>query len=158
MKDSVVFARIMEEHGSRDEDEGENDPKTQQRKKMDGKTEGGSDGNVKKGADLMQLEERNIGAVTWDVYKRYLRFGGGLVWAPIIIALLALTQGTQGTSLGFLCELLFRGADGSISSRKQPRSRFLDITKHTWIQAERLYGGICRLWCGICVVHVPIEF
>jgi ATP-binding cassette subfamily C (CFTR/MRP) protein 1 len=45
---------------------------------------------------LMQLEERNIGAVSWDVYKKYLRFGGGLIWVPVISALLILTQANQG--------------------------------------------------------------
>jgi ATP-binding cassette subfamily C (CFTR/MRP) protein 1 len=44
----------------------------------------------------MQLEERNVGAVSWDVYKKYLCFAGGLVWAPVILALLTLTQANQG--------------------------------------------------------------
>jgi ATP-binding cassette subfamily C (CFTR/MRP) protein 1 len=47
---------------------------------------------------LMQLEERNVGAVSWDVYKKYLRFSGGLIWAPVILFLLILTQGNQGLS------------------------------------------------------------
>jgi ATP-binding cassette subfamily C (CFTR/MRP) protein 1 len=45
---------------------------------------------------LMQLEERNVGAVSWEVYKKYLRFAGGLVWAPVVLALLIVTQGNQG--------------------------------------------------------------
>ena len=45
---------------------------------------------------LMQLEERNVGAVSWEVYKKYLRFAGGLVWAPVILALLILSQANQG--------------------------------------------------------------
>ena len=45
---------------------------------------------------LMQLEERNIGAVTWEIYKKYLRFAGGLVWAPVILTLLILAQAAQG--------------------------------------------------------------
>ena len=45
---------------------------------------------------LMQLEERNIGAVSWEVYKKYLRFAGGLVWVPLVLALLILTQANQG--------------------------------------------------------------
>ena len=50
---------------------------------------------------LMQLEERNVGAVSWEVYKKYLRFAGGLVWAPVIVVLLILTEGNQGQA-GFL--------------------------------------------------------
>ena len=45
---------------------------------------------------LMQLEERNVGAVSWDIYKKYLRYAGGLVWAPVIFILLVLVQGSQG--------------------------------------------------------------
>ena len=50
---------------------------------------------------LMQLEERNVGAVSWDVYKKYLRCAGGLVWAPVILILLTLTQANQGRA-GFI--------------------------------------------------------
>ena len=50
---------------------------------------------------LMQLEERNVGAVSWDIYRKYLRYAGGLVWAPVALALLILSQGNQGWS-GFL--------------------------------------------------------
>ncbi|KAG6889349.1 hypothetical protein C0992_005577 [Termitomyces sp. T32_za158] len=46
-------------------------------------------------AALMQVEERNTGAVTWDVYTKYLRFCGGLVWAPIIVSLLLLNESSQ---------------------------------------------------------------
>ena len=45
---------------------------------------------------LMQLEERNVGAVSWEVYKKYLRFAGGMIWAPVVLALLILTQANQG--------------------------------------------------------------
>ncbi|KAF5354262.1 hypothetical protein D9756_007067 [Leucocoprinus leucothites] len=101
IKDSVVFARLMEEHGSKEQEE-DVDDSDKKKPKKDGKDEGGSGGNAKKGADLMQVEERNVGAVTWDVYKRYLNFSGGIVWAPIAISLLFLTQGTQVANNIFL--------------------------------------------------------
>lgn len=47
---------------------------------------------------LMQEEERNTGSVTWETYGKYLSYAGGIIWAPIIILLLTLTQGAQGTS------------------------------------------------------------
>jgi hypothetical protein len=31
--------------------------------------------------DLMQDEERN----TWTIYTKYMRFAGGLFWAPLIL-------------------------------------------------------------------------
>ena len=45
---------------------------------------------------LMQLEERNVGAVSWSVYKKYLHFAGGLFWVPVILALLILAEANQG--------------------------------------------------------------
>ena len=50
---------------------------------------------------LMQTEERNTGAVKWTVYQKYLGFAGGVIWAPIIVLLLTLTQGAQGVFLFF---------------------------------------------------------
>ncbi|KAH6879600.1 cadmium ion transporter [Coprinopsis sp. MPI-PUGE-AT-0042] len=41
---------------------------------------------------LMQLEERSTGAVTWDTYKTYIRYAGGLTWAPFLGGLLILGQ------------------------------------------------------------------
>lgn len=55
-------------------------------------------GNTQVGAALMQTEERNTGAVTWKIYSEYLKFAGGLLWVPIIITLLVVTQATQGTN------------------------------------------------------------
>lgn len=64
-------------------------------------TEVDRDKNEKKEVEaaLMQAEERNTGAVTWDVYKKYLRFCGGLVWAPIIVCFLLLNETSQGKFL-----------------------------------------------------------
>jgi ATP-binding cassette, subfamily C (CFTR/MRP), member 1 len=45
---------------------------------------------------LMQAEERNTGAVTWDVYGRYLKYAGSALWAVIIFGLLITNEGSQG--------------------------------------------------------------
>ncbi|KAG8854719.1 hypothetical protein FRB96_007404 [Tulasnella sp. 330] len=51
-------------------------------------------------AGMMQAEERNTGAVAFDVYKKYLRSAGGLIWAPLILALLTFAEATNvGTNL-----------------------------------------------------------
>ncbi len=100
MGKSLVFAKLIEEYGNLEREDEDKDglPDKKGRKKEGEGNEGTANYAVaKKGAVLMQTEERNVGAVTWDVYKRYLRFGGGLVWAPVVVGLLALTQGTQGT-------------------------------------------------------------
>ena len=92
MSDSVVFSRLMDEYGNLDQDK-QQDPKATKEivavEAVDAK---------KAGVDLMTAEERETGAVTWGVYSNYLRFAGGLFWAPLILALLILSQAAQGRS------------------------------------------------------------
>jgi ATP-binding cassette subfamily C (CFTR/MRP) protein 1 len=94
MKDSTVFSHLMDEYGSLEQEEREEREKA--------KAEGVADADSmeadpkKANPALMQAEERNTGSVTWTVYSKYLRFAGGVVWAPVIILLLTLTQGAQG--------------------------------------------------------------
>lgn len=45
-----------------------------------------------RGAQLMQQEERNKGAVSWDVYKTYLNAGHGFVMLPLLMVSLLLMQ------------------------------------------------------------------
>ena len=45
---------------------------------------------------LMSEEERNRGAVPMSVYAKYLRHAGGVIWAPVIVGILALMQGASG--------------------------------------------------------------
>ena len=51
---------------------------------------------LKGSAALMTEEERNRGAVPTSVYTQYLKFAGGVIWAPVIILLLTLSQGASG--------------------------------------------------------------
>ncbi|KAH9476201.1 ABC-type transporter cicA [Psilocybe cubensis] len=98
MMNSQIFSRLMDEYGNlevEEEEQAKSDAKKKNKgdKSANGGTEGGG---MKKGNPaLMQLEERNTGAVTWSVYKKYLGFAGGVVWAPVIVLLLTLTQGAQ---------------------------------------------------------------
>ena len=56
------------------------------------------DGNAKKrraaarGAALMQAEERNTGAVNFQVYKRYFQSGNGVVLLPAVLVTIVLMQ------------------------------------------------------------------
>ncbi|EFI26687.1 ATP-binding cassette [Coprinopsis cinerea okayama7 len=59
---------------------------------------------------LMQAEERNIGAVSWDVYKRYLWYAGGMIWLFILLSILILNQAAavgDNLWLGFWTSLEF---------------------------------------------------
>ena len=92
--DGLVFSRLMDEFGNAES------RKDNQKERIAGLAKNGIKPlqyKLDSSEDaLMQLEERNVGAVTWDVYKKYLRFAGGLVWAPVILGLLILTQANQG--------------------------------------------------------------
>ena len=96
MANSVVFSRLLDEYGNLEEagDGVAKDPT----KEISGQTTDNLEDVVPKktGGQLMQTEERNIGAVTWAVYRRYLQFAGGVLWVPLILLLLTLFQSAQG--------------------------------------------------------------
>lgn len=72
-----------------DEDEVEEEKK--EAKKRKGK---------KPAAALMQVEERAVSNVSWDVYKAYLKASGSLLSLPVCLLLLILSQGANiSTSL-----------------------------------------------------------
>ena len=98
MANSVVFSHLMEEYGNleAEADSSESHTKGSVKKAAEADVSTEEGGPKKDNAALMQIEERNTGAVTWTVYKKYLRFAGGIIWAPIIVLLLTLTQAAQG--------------------------------------------------------------
>ena len=92
MSDGPVFSRLIDEYGNaRKDTQKDRIPglARNDHKPLQYKPESAED-------VLMQLEERNVGAVSWEIYKKYLRFAGGLAWAPVILVLLILAQGSQG--------------------------------------------------------------
>lgn len=50
---------------------------------------------AKKGAALMQQEERAVKSVSWSVYDAYIRASGSILNAPFVIFLLILSQGAN---------------------------------------------------------------
>ncbi|PPQ74022.1 hypothetical protein CVT26_006961 [Gymnopilus dilepis] len=95
-----TFSRLMEEYGSLEVEDEDEEAKGSSKRKAK-KDAGGNDdsteegGAKKRNGALMQMEERNTGAVTWSTYAKYLRYAGGVVWGPFIILILTLTQGAQ---------------------------------------------------------------
>ncbi|KAG5635613.1 hypothetical protein H0H81_010631 [Sphagnurus paluster] len=92
LENGTVFPSLMEEYGSLEVKKGAVKLGDQALAAT-----GGVDQNDKKAVEevLMQAEERNTGAVSWDVYKKYMRYAGGTFWAPIILVLLVLYEGSQ---------------------------------------------------------------
>lgn len=97
MRSSVFFARIMDEYGSLEKEKAKEIRDS--RPDIKQVTNAKSSGNKKGAMTLMQAEERITGSVALSTYAKYLRFGGGIVWGPIILVLLILSQGAQGLSL-----------------------------------------------------------
>jgi ATP-binding cassette subfamily C (CFTR/MRP) protein 1 len=98
MANSVVFAHLMEEHGNLESEPDQGDqPPGARRKQMDNKDSKFDEAGPKKAdTGLMQIEERNTGAITWGVYHKYLRFSGSVAWAPFLLILLTISQVAQG--------------------------------------------------------------
>lgn len=93
MQSGVAFARVMEEYGSLEAEvthsNTEEDPN-----RPSGSPEKSVSTAVQ--ASAIQTEERLTGSVSWSTYAKYLRYAGGISWAPFILILLILGQGCQG--------------------------------------------------------------
>ena len=82
------FARLFDEFVTKDQ------AKSEGEKAVDVE----DDENIKKrraaqrGAQLMQIEERNTGAVKAQVYKQYIQSGNGMVLMPVMFVSVVLLQ------------------------------------------------------------------
>ncbi|KIL59921.1 hypothetical protein M378DRAFT_26751 [Amanita muscaria Koide BX008] len=83
------FARFMNEFATKE------DEKTDENNAERADNNVSNTKNAKRGAALMQAEERNIGAVPWSVYKIYLSAGKGVAVVPFMFFSLALIQVTS---------------------------------------------------------------
>ncbi len=93
MDDSVLFSRVMDEFGNMEnEKEGEKEGEKDAKKALDPAKD-----KLTKKSNLMQEEERLTGSVSNSVYTKYLRFAGGLIWAPTVLVMLTAYQGASGT-------------------------------------------------------------
>lgn len=92
MKDGAAFSRLMDEYGSLEREI--QDPSKVRKGDADEKAD--DIGETKANAALMQVEERATGSVEWSTYAQYLRFAGGIVWAPILLFFLTVMQSAQG--------------------------------------------------------------
>ena len=137
MNDSAVFSRLIEEHGNT-HIKNQNAPTGKETTSL-----GGWKASTDPVEDvLMQEEERNTGAVGWDIYMKYLKNAGGIIWAPVIGALLLIVEGNNG-GIFYSAVLL---------SKLMPYSRhyalpgILDREYDLPLRGGRLHGGICQPW------------
>ncbi|KAM5532133.1 hypothetical protein V8D89_014226 [Ganoderma adspersum] len=96
MADGRMFARLMEEYGSQEENKSEevDDVKDEDKDAAPTDTE-------KSTQKLMQDEERLTGAVSWSVYAKYLGFAGDWTILPMLL-FVVLSEGAQVANILFL--------------------------------------------------------
>jgi ATP-binding cassette subfamily C (CFTR/MRP) protein 1 len=94
MENAPLFSRLMAEYGNLDDSKATDEMAKGTSKAPDSS----NNALVLENGDtvLMSTEERNTGAVSLSTYKQYLRYAGGVVWAPGILLLLILFQAAQG--------------------------------------------------------------
>lgn len=85
------FARTFDEFVTKDQQESQGE-KAANIEDVDVDENAKKRRSAKRGAQLMQTEERNIGAVNFEVYKQYFRSGNGAVLLPTMILALILMQ------------------------------------------------------------------
>lgn len=146
MHESEIFSRLMDEYGNLEVDTPDEGGKSKKRKNKGASGDGAEENEPKKGNNvLMTTEERETGAVTWSVYKQYLRFAGGVVWAPIILLLLTLAQAAQG-----MHPLIISLLSLKVCSGQQSVSRILDGGEHSRLPTGGLHGYIrCPRYGGL---------
>ncbi|SPO00662.1 related to ATP-binding cassette transporter protein YOR1 [Cephalotrichum gorgonifer] len=88
MSDHVGFQNLMESTGV--EKKGDEDGKGPGA--GDGQPDEGGKKKKRKGATLMQAEERALASVPWSVYKAYIKASGTMWNVPIVIFALVLSQ------------------------------------------------------------------
>jgi len=81
------FSRFLNEFISKDNEETE---KQATRVKSENSKEKTRKKSTGKG--LMQIEERNTGAISWEVYKEYMKAGHGIIIVPMLILSMILMQ------------------------------------------------------------------
>lgn len=94
MEHDVEFQKLMESTAVEEQKEGAelvNEDEVEEEKKDVQKRKGGK----KPGAALMQVEERAVKSVGWDIYAAYIRASGTIWNAPLIALTLVTSQGAN---------------------------------------------------------------
>jgi len=98
MSQGGEFAKLITEFGSSKEEEEKQAESEADVIDVRSKTDGEAEREMEKmkkavaGDALMQAEERNTGAVSWEVYKNYLKAGKGHIILPLLLLSLLLFQ------------------------------------------------------------------
>ncbi|KAF8969223.1 ABC transporter [Flammula alnicola] len=117
------------------------------------------------GAALMQVEERNTGAIAWDVYKDYMKAGHGEVVMPLLLLSLVLMQGATVLSSYWLVwwqeqsfhkpQGFYMGVYAGLGVAQAVASFFMGATFAllTYFASQRLHKVAIKR-----VMHAPMSF
>ncbi|MCJ1375345.1 hypothetical protein MMC20_006580 [Loxospora ochrophaea] len=90
MRDNGGFQKMMA--STAQEEKAEEAKKVDEDEIEDGKKDAKKRKSNKRGAALMQQEERAVKSVSWSVYAAYVRASGSILYGPMVLSLLVLTQ------------------------------------------------------------------
>ncbi|KII89764.1 hypothetical protein PLICRDRAFT_39929 [Plicaturopsis crispa FD-325 SS-3] len=94
MANNGTFARFVTEFGSKEEEEVKEEEAVEgDLEEKNVKEPGTKHATTAAGPGMMQVEERNTGAINRAIYKEYLRAGRGAIVLPLLILSLVLIQG-----------------------------------------------------------------
>ncbi|KAF8813301.1 ABC transporter [Phlegmacium glaucopus] len=99
MSQGGEFAKLITEFGSKEEEDQKQAEDEEDDIDVRSKTDSEAEKMLQKmkkavaGDALMQTEERNTGAISWEVYRKYLKDGKGQIVLPLLLLSLVLLQG-----------------------------------------------------------------
>ncbi|XP_056625623.1 ATP-binding cassette sub-family C member 5 isoform X4 [Triplophysa dalaica] len=103
----------------------------------------------KKGAQLMQAEEKGSGAVSWDVYASYIKAAGGLLAFIVNILLFLFTTGSIAFSNWWLSHWIKEGSGNSslVQGNETAESDSMRLNPHV-----QYYSRVYALSMGAALV------
>ncbi|KAJ7116424.1 ABC transporter [Mycena epipterygia] len=93
IKNDGEFSKFITEFGSKEQSEG--DAEAAEGEDSDITPQADARKKATAGAGIMQTEERNIGAISLEVYKAYISAGNGKIIVPLLLLSLVLLQGAN---------------------------------------------------------------
>ncbi|KIO14748.1 hypothetical protein M404DRAFT_17610 [Pisolithus tinctorius Marx 270] len=96
MTNDGTFSKFIKEFGSKE------DPSAKSEEAKEAPSEEPVKKDAVKGQGMMQGEERNTGAIRWQIYQQYLSAGHGLILVPFLLLSLVLMQGANVMSAYWL--------------------------------------------------------
>jgi len=90
MANDGAFSKFVAEFGSKEDPTKKDEKVVEDAEPEEKRTQKGTAGKA-----MMQEEERNTGAIKWEVYREYLSAAHGAVFIPLLVLSVILTEGSS---------------------------------------------------------------